>query len=373
MTPAEVLQTPDNVVSVNPLGRGLAGGIVGGLLIAALEFAALRDSVPSSMLAQLTWLLRLSVQWSLGALPVGLAIGILERRSRSHPPSAQGYAIAIIVGAVAGAVVVTLYIQLVDPISQTSHGFEMEWPNIFLYALWQFVFWGSIGAILHASNLRQKRSAIALRVGELERLRSERRLAEAQLEALHAQIEPEFVLSTLGAGERLYERDPAAADRALDALIQFLREATPLLRQQGSTIGQECRLVHAYVRTLGTATGADSSDSVEVDERAESRPLAPGLLLKLAQDLLGAIPAGAGNACFEVRASSEGARTSIDVSIAGTDVDGSGLAASLDRIKHRVITSCGSRTTLEVLRDAPLKATLRLSLIDQPQPQGAET
>jgi len=68
-----------------------------------------------------------------------------------------------------------------------------------------------------------------------------------------------------------------------------------------------------------------------------------------------------------VRASSQEARTSIDVSIAGADVDRSGLAASIDRIKHRVITACGPRTTLEVLRQAPLQATLRLTLIDQPQ------
>jgi len=371
MTPAEALQTPGNLVSANAIRRGVTGGIVGGLLIAAVEFAALRDSVSPSLLAQLTWLLRLSVQWSLGALPVGIAIGILERRSRTHPPSARCYAIAIMAGSIAGGMVLTLYNEFVDSISQTSHGFEMEWQNIFLYAVWQFVFWGTVGAILHAANLRQKRSAIALRVGELARLRSERRLAEAQLDALHAQIEPEFVLSTLGAVERLYERDPAAADRTLDALIQFLREATPLLRQQGSTIGQECRLVHAYVRTLGTATCAGGSVGVEVDQRAENTPLPPGLLLTLVQGLLGAIPAGAGEACFEVRASSEEARTSIDVSIAGADVDGSGLAASLDRIKHRVITACGSRTTLEVLRHAPLKATLRLTLFDQLQ--GDET
>ena len=371
MPRAEALHRPDDVVSVNAIGRGLTGGLVGGLLIASVEFAALRDSVSSSLLAQLTWLLRLSVHWSLGALPVGIAIGILERRSRSHPPFAPGYAIAIIVGAVAGAIVHTLYAEFVDPISQTSHGFDIGWPNIFLYGVWQFVFWGSVGAILHASNLRQNRSAIALRVGELARLSTERRLAEAQLDALHAQIEPEFVLSTLSAVERLYERDPAAADRVLDALIQFLREATPLLRRQGSTIGQECRLVRAYVRTLGTATCAGGSVGVEVDERAEGTPLPPGLLLTLAQGLLGAIPAGAGEACFDVRASSQEARTSIDVSIAGVDVDRSGLAASIDRIKHRVITACGSRATLEILRHAPMKATLRLTLIDQPQ--GDET
>ena len=364
MTLAEVLPAPGDEASANAVGRGLAGGIVVGLLIAGLEFAALRDSVASSMLAQLTWLLRLSVQWSLGALPVGFAIGILELRSRSHPPSARSYAISIVVGSVAGAIVVTLYDEFVDSISQTSHGFEMDWPNMLLYAVWQFVFWGAVGAILHASNLRQKRSAIALRVGELARLRSERRLAEARLEALHAQVEPEFVLSTLRAVQRLYERDPAAADRALDALIRFLRKATPLLRQQGSTIGQECRLLHAYVQTLGTVTSAGGSVRVDVDERAEGTPLSPGLLLTLAQDLLAAIPAGESEASFDVRASCEDAGTSIDVSIVGVSVDGSAVATSIDHVRHRVITACGPRTTLDVLRHTPLETTLRLTLLD---------
>jgi hypothetical protein len=371
MTPPEALRSAGGDGVAHAIGRGLTGGIVGGLLIASVEFAAQRHSVSSSLLAQLTWLARLSVHWSLAALPVGFAIGVLERGSRSHPPSTQGYASAVLLGAVAGAVVMTLYVEFVDPISMTALGYAIEWQNIFLYALWQFIFWGSVGAVLHASNLRQKRSAVALRVGELERLRSERRLAEAQLDALHAQIEPEFVLSTLGAVERLYERDPAAADRVLDALIRFLREATPLLRRQGSTIGQECRLVHAYVRTLGAATGADGSDSVEVDERAESRPLTPGLLLTLAQNLLGALRPGTGKAGFDVRASSADARTSIDVSVGGVEVDESSLVASLDRVRHRVITSCGPRTTLEVLRAPPRKHTLRLTLIDQPQ--GDET
>jgi LytS/YehU family sensor histidine kinase len=266
--------------------------------------------------------------------------------------------------------VLTLHARFVDSISETALGYDIEWRNTFLYGLWQFVFWGSIGAVLHASNLRRKRSATALREGELERLRSERRLAEAQLDALHAQVEPEFVLSTLGTVERLYVRDPAAADRVLDALIQFLREATPLLRRQVSTIGHEGRLVQAYVRTLGAATGASGRDGIEVDERADSTPLAPGLLLTLAQVLLGALRPGTGNADFDVHASSTAARTIIDVSVVGVEVDESVLAASLDRIRHRLVVSCGPSTTLEIVCSLAQRHTLRLTLIDQSEEDG---
>ena len=41
MTPAEAVQTPDDLVSVNAIRRDVTGRIVGGLLIAAVKFAAL--------------------------------------------------------------------------------------------------------------------------------------------------------------------------------------------------------------------------------------------------------------------------------------------------------------------------------------------
>ena len=125
--------------------------------------------------------------------------------------------------------------------------------------------------------------------------------------------------------------------------------------------------MRAYVRTLGAATCAGGSVGVEVDERAEGTPLPPGLLLTLAQGLLGAIPlARAKRASTCAPAPRRHERASMYRSPVPTWTR-SGLAASIDRIKHRVITACGPRTTLEVLRQAPLQATLRLTLIDQPQ------
>jgi len=338
------LQTvaPDAFAQV--LRRALAGALVGGLLIATLEFAVTRVSIPALPPEQLAWLARLSVHWVLASLPLGIAIAVLERYSPLPQPSWRSYATAILLGAGAGALVLALHGKFVDPaISGTAVGFDLDLLDRFLYGTWQLVFWGSAGAMLHASSLRQRRAAAALHADELQRLRSERRLAEERLSALHAQVEPEFVLSTLSAIERLYETDPAAADRALGALIHFLRLATPLLRRRSSTIGSECRLLEAYVHTLGAATGVADAVHMELDPRVVDMSVPPGTLFAIAQQL---------SAVMYPDARSNPVRLQE-------------IAAGL---RERLRAHLGSRVRLEIVPDGPRRITLRLTLLEEEEP-----
>jgi hypothetical protein len=326
------------------LARALAGALVGGVLIATLEFAVTRVSIPAAPPAQLAWLTRLSVHWVLASLPLGIAIAVLEHGTPGLQASWRRYALAVLLGAGTGSLVLALHGKFVDPaVSVTAVGFDMDLIDRFLYGMWQLVFWGSAGAMLHASSLRQRRAAAALRADELQRLRSERRLAEERLSALHAQVEPEFVLSTLSAIERLYETDPAAADRVLDALIQFLRLATPLLRQPIATIGGECGLLEAYVRTLGAATGLADVMRVELDPRIADAPVAPGTLLAVAQQLPDALSPG-------------------------TDPDPLRLQEVTARLKERLRAQVGPRVLLEMVPVGPRRITLRLTLLDEEEP-----
>lgn len=268
---------PDATIALVPdtpartAGRALAGAIVMGLLIAAIEFAATRVSATLSTLEQVAWLARLAVHWTLATIPLGVAIGLLEYHSRERPPRLRGYSSAVLAGACVGAIVLALHGRFVDrTIAVSAVGYDMDLPDRFLYGLWQLVFWGSVGALLHASSLRQRRGAMVLRARELERLRTERALAEARLGAMQAQIEPEFVLSSLSAVEKLYETDPATADRVLDALIRFLREATPLLRRAGPWPGDDGRLLETCVQALRAATG-DTGLGVDLAHDASGR------------------------------------------------------------------------------------------------------
>jgi hypothetical protein len=333
---------PDAFAQV--LRRALTGALIGGLLIATLEFAVTRVSIPAVPPEQLAWLARLSAHWVLASLPLGIAFAVLEHHSPLPQPSGRGYALAILLGSGAGALVLALHGKFVDPaISGTAVGFDMDLLDRFLYGMWQLAFWGSAGAMLHASSLRQRRAAAALHADELQRFRSERRLAEERLGALHAQVEPEFVLSTLSTVERLYETDPAAADRALDALIQFLRLATPLLRQRIATIGSECRLLEAYVHTLGAATGVADALRVEWDPRAGDLPVPPGTLFALAQHF-SAVPSP------------------------GADSDPARLREVAIGLQECLRAHAGLRARLEIIPDGPRRITLRLTLPNEEEP-----
>jgi hypothetical protein len=262
-----------------------------------------------------------------------------------------------------------LHGRFIDPmIARTAVGFDMELADRFLYGLWQLAFWGSAGAALNAIDLRRKRSTVALRQGQLETLRGERRLSELRLNALHAQVEPEFVLTTLDTVERLYRRDVAGADHLLDALIQFLREATPLLRRQKSTVDQECRLLSLYARVLGTANGLVGDVSVAVEPSARNLPLPPGMVISLAQQLLGALTSGP--ARFDVRSTRRDDGGELDLSATAAGIDcGAALQDSVARARDRLRRSLWPRGDITILHDMPGRLTLRIALIEE---QGAD-
>lgn len=367
MTPLDAAASLRGDDPARVAARALAGAIVGGLLIAAIEFASTRESVTLATTEQLTWLARLAVHWTLAAIPLGFSIGVLEHRARGRPPLVGGYVIAILAGAGAGAVVSALHGRLIDPsISQSAVGFDMELPDRFLYGLWQLVFWGSVGAVLHASSLRRQRGAMLLRARELERLRSERGLAEIRLAALQAQIEPEFVLLSLSEVERLYEDDPGTADRVLDALIRFLREATPLLRRQISTLGAEARLLQAYVLAQRAATGDGESLHLDIDQGALAMPVPSGVLLSLAQALLGAPATDSDGRSLEVRAKSHATGSAVDLSISAvTGATSVELQALVARVARRLALTCGQSPTIELHHDGARRLTLCTVLLNQ--------
>lgn len=292
--------------------RCAGGAIIGGLLIAAIEFAITRRSVSFAPAEQLVWLARLSVHWTLAALPLGWLVGQLERRSIRPVPSRLAYAAVVVLGAVAGATITALHGKYVDPsITATAVGFDMALADRFLYGFWQLGFWGVIGAALHAADLRHRHSVAALQEVEFAALRSERALAETQLAALHAQVEPEFIVATLDTVEHVYARDIESADRVLDALILFLREATPLLRRESSTVERECRLLDIYSHALGAASGSADRVSLDIATDAHDVPLPPGILVSIATGILDACFTR--TAEFEVRAYRGGDGLEVDL------------------------------------------------------------
>lgn len=79
----------------------------------------------------------------------------------------------------------------------------------------------------------------------------ERRLMEAQMAALQAQIEPHFLFNTLALIGQLIETDPLQASQIHTHLIQYLRSAMPQMREKNTgRLGQQVALSRAYLNIM---------------------------------------------------------------------------------------------------------------------------
>jgi hypothetical protein len=323
---------------LRPTAQVLAAGIAGGLLIGALEFGLVRSSIPSSPGEQLAWLLRFGVHWMQASIPLSIALALLQHRAAGAIPSLNAYAIAVGCGAVGGAALLALHGKIVGPaLDRIAVGFDIPWQDRFLHGAWMFAFWGSIGAMLHREDLRRRRGESALQAEELARLETEARLSEARLQSMRAQVEPEFLLQSLSAIERLYESNSVAADRALDALVRFLRQSIASLRRATSTFGDECRLLDAYARAVGIGARESNAVRIVLDQEAAGFPAPPGILLPIATCLL----AGTARYTLSLRARSTPAGPAVDVALNGDGAaDCRNAADTLERIARR-LRACG--------------------------------
>jgi hypothetical protein len=79
----------------------------------------------------------------------------------------------------------------------------------------------------------------------------ERRLMEAQMAALQAQVEPHFLFNTLALIGQLIETDPPQAARIHASLIEYLRSTLPQMRAPGGgTLRHQVELARAYLTIM---------------------------------------------------------------------------------------------------------------------------
>jgi sensor histidine kinase YesM len=80
----------------------------------------------------------------------------------------------------------------------------------------------------------------------------ERRVLEAEMATLQAQIEPHFLFNTLALIGQLIETDPSRAAIVHTHLIKYLRAALPQIREQqgGGKLGQQIDMSRAYLNIM---------------------------------------------------------------------------------------------------------------------------
>ncbi|MFZ6753370.1 sensor histidine kinase [Undibacterium sp. Dicai25W] len=95
----------------------------------------------------------------------------------------------------------------------------------------------------------------------------ERRLLEAEMAALQAQIEPHFLFNTLALIGQLMATDAERAASVHADLIKYLRAALPQIRQQGiGQLGQQMALSRAYLNIMQARMQERLQYQIEVGE-----------------------------------------------------------------------------------------------------------
>jgi sensor histidine kinase YesM len=183
--------------------------------------------------------------WSGEGLLLALTVGLFERWAAPRPLEAGQLALAVLAGSVVGVLVWQLFMQAVmrdrmgilllrDYVNQ-----PVEFFPIALYNVWMMLFCGGLAAALHLSRQRHARTVAILRAAELAREASQRKLAQEQLAAVRASVDPDFLFQKLASLEQLYESDSAGADRVLEELIVFLRGAVADVRAASVPVAQK--------------------------------------------------------------------------------------------------------------------------------------
>jgi hypothetical protein len=128
--------------------------------------------------------------------------------------------------------------------------FSLKPVGVAWHLSWTLTTYGLLAAWYYESADSAARMTAALRQSELARRGAERWVLELRLTILQARVDPRVLFDALDEAGRLYRSSGAAAERLLDDLIDYLRQALPKLRQAESTLAQEVDLARAYARVL---------------------------------------------------------------------------------------------------------------------------
>ena len=119
---------------------------------------------------------------------------------------------------------------------------------------------------------------------KIRRLDMEKEILQAELKTLQAQIEPHFLFNTLSNIQSLLRSDQNRAEKMLLMLTDFLRATLKRTRQSMIPLGEEIRIVTAYLKIQQMRMGERLEVSVQLDPRITKIPIPPLLIQPLVEN-----------------------------------------------------------------------------------------
>ncbi|MES2130167.1 MAG: histidine kinase [Pseudomonadota bacterium] len=193
----------------------------------------------------------------------------------------------------------------------------------------------------------------------------ERRLLEAEMATLQAQVEPHFLFNTLALIGQLIETDPPQAARIHMHLIEYLRATLPQMRAVGGgTLGRQVDLSKAYLAIMQARMKERLEVGFDIPPALKHAPFPPMMLLTLIENAIkhGLEPKIEGGR-IDIRASQVGAMLHVDVQDNGVGFDmhaddGVGLANIRERL--RLLYGTGAQLVIEAPLDGGAFCSIRV-------------
>jgi signal transduction histidine kinase len=144
-----------------------------------------------------------------------------------------------------------------------------------------FAPWIAIATILRERDLQAREQAFAF---ELERSEFERRVSDARLSLMQAQVEPHFLFNTLANVQALVDSGSPQASKVLTSLIAYLRAAVPRMQSQSTTFDDEVQLVRSYLELMQMRMPDRLQYAIHLDPAAARLYCPPMTLLTLVEN-----------------------------------------------------------------------------------------
>lgn len=211
---------------------------------------------------------------------------------------------------------------------------------------------------------RERRTATAAAQADVDRVRFDDQMAEAQLRVLQAQIEPHFLFNSLANIQGLYKTHPEHGRRLIRDLSQYLRAALPQMRDRASTLRRELALASAFLRVLQVRMGDRLKVKIEIPSTLEGLSVPPMMLPTLIENAVkhGVGPSRTGGT-VRIHAQRMDDRLRIAVIDDGVGFrTSSGTGIGLANIRARLATLYGRSASLRVIANPGAGVTATLDL-----------
>jgi signal transduction histidine kinase len=232
-----------------------------------------------------------------------------------------------------------------------------------------FAPWIALAAMVRTREALAHEQALAF---ALERSQLERQALDARLRLLQAQVQPHFLLNTLANVRALVGAGSPQAPAVLDSLIAYLRAAVPKLDAPAATVGDELKLVRAYLELMQLRMPDRLRYSIDAEPAALAVACPPLTLLTLVENAVrhGIDPGERGGA-IEVAARVRDGRCTLRVVDTGVGLSPGGGSAGtgLANLRERLQLTYGDGAALRLTEIAPNGVAAEVEFPVQPPPR----